>query len=183
MRKDALRSCFRSPAMLGFAALLLGSIFNVESAAANGKESPANATGLQLPRFVSLKSDRVNLREGPSTDHRTAWIFQRAGLPVEITAEFDSWRRIRDSDGSEGWVQKSLLSGRRTALIQPWKKGDLSPLRLRPDTTSALTAEVQSGVLATVRGCENSWCRVTGDGFDGFIEQNKLWGVYPDEKL
>src|SRR5262245_12595892 len=73
-------------------------------------------TGLPVPRYVSLKTDRVNLREGPSKDHRTAWVFQRAGLPVEIVAEFETWRRIRDSEGTEGWVLHSLLSGRRTAL-------------------------------------------------------------------
>ena len=68
-------------------------------------------TGLPVPRYVSLKTDRVNLREGPSKDHRTAWVFQRAGLPVEIVAEYETWRRIRDSEGTEGWVLHSLLSG------------------------------------------------------------------------
>ncbi|MGH6849504.1 MAG: SH3 domain-containing protein, partial [Methylocella sp.] len=78
-----------------------------------------SASGLPVPRYVSLKSDRVNLREGPSKDHRTIWIFQRAGLPVEITAEFEIWRKVRDSEGAEGWVLHSLLSGRRTALVTP----------------------------------------------------------------
>ena len=82
------------------------------------------ASGLPLPRYVSLKSDHVNLREGPSKEHRTAWVYQRAGLPVEITAEAETWYRIRDSEGSEGWVLHSLLSGRRTALVAPWKKGE-----------------------------------------------------------
>src|SRR5947209_2486351 len=83
-----------------------------------------SATGLPIPRYVSLKSDRVNLREGPSKDHRTSWVFQRAGLPVEITAEFEIWRKIRDSEGAEGWVLHSLLSGRRTALVLPSRKAD-----------------------------------------------------------
>ncbi len=64
-----------------------------------------------MPRYASLKTDRVNLREGPSKDHRTLWVFQRAGLPVEIIGEFETWRRIRDSEGTEGWVLHSLLSG------------------------------------------------------------------------
>src|SRR4051794_11981856 len=82
------------------------------------------SSGLPIPRYVSLKSDRVNLREGPSKDHRTAWVFERAGLPVEITAEFEQWRKIRDSEGTEGWVLQQLLSGRRTAIVAPWKKDD-----------------------------------------------------------
>ncbi len=84
-------------------------------------------TGLPVPRYVSLKTDRVNLREGPSKDHRTAWVYQRAGLPVEIIAEYETWRRIRDSEGTEGWVLHSLLSGRRTALVQPWGKDTAVP--------------------------------------------------------
>ena len=76
-------------------------------------------TKLPMPRFVSLKADSVNLREGPNRDHPVKWIFKRAGLPVEITAEFEQWRRIRDSDGTEGWVLQNLLSGRRTALVAP----------------------------------------------------------------
>src|SRR5579871_5533046 len=93
-------------------------------------------TKLPLPRYVSLKSDKVNLREGPSKDHRTTWIFERAGLPVEITAEFDTWRKIRDSEGSEGWVLHSLLSGRRTALVAPWKKGEEFTLYARNSDSS-----------------------------------------------
>jgi SH3-like domain-containing protein len=139
-------------------------------------------SGLPMPRFVSLKSDRVNLREGPSKDHRTAWVFQRAGLPVEITAEYDKWRRIRDSEGAEGWVLQSLLSGRRTALVAPWKKIDSLPLRSQANANADISARLQPGVLGNVRKCDGTWCRIFGDGFDGYIEQSNLWGVYPDEK-
>jgi SH3-like domain-containing protein len=140
-------------------------------------------TGLPLPRYVSLKSDRVNLREGPSQDHQTTWVFQRAGLPVEITAESDNWRRIRDSEGTEGWVLQSLLSGRRTALVAPWKKETLA-LYAKPSETSAVVAKLQAGVLGNVRKCDGgSWCSIFGDGFDGYIQQSNLWGVYPDEKI
>ena len=93
-------------------------------------------TGLPLPRYASLKTDRVNLREGPSKDHATKWVFQRAGLPVEITAEFDIWRKVRDSEGAEGWVLHSLLSGRRTALVGVGKKRRRLQ-DLRPPPTAA----------------------------------------------
>lgn len=141
------------------------------------------ASGLPLPRYVSLKSDRVNLREGPSKDHRTAWVFQRAGLPVEVTAEAETWYRIRDSEGSEGWVLHSLLSGRRTALIAPWKKGDVLNLRANSDSSAEVVAMLQAGVIASVRKCDGAWCRITGEGFDGYIEQTSLWGVYPKEQV
>jgi len=141
------------------------------------------ASGLPLPRYVSLKSDRVNLREGPAKDHRTIWVFQRAGLPVEITAEFEIWRKVRDSEGAEGWVLHSLLSGRRTALVAPWKKGVDSPLREKPNAQSAAVAKLQPNVIASVRACDGAWCKITVEGFTGYIQQFDLWGVYPNEKI
>ena len=142
-----------------------------------------SATKLPLPRFASLKTDRVNLREGPSKDHATKWVYQRAGLPVEITAEFEIWRRIRDSEGVDGWVLHSLLSGRRTALVTPSKKGENSKLYVRPSDRSDLAATLQSSVIVNLRKCDGAWCQVDGDDFKGYIEQYKLWGVYPDEKI
>jgi SH3-like domain-containing protein len=140
-------------------------------------------TKLPLPRFASLKTDRVNLREGPSKDHATKWVYERAGLPVEITAEFEIWRKVRDSEGVEGWVLHSLLSGRRTALVTPNKKGENSKLFARASASADLAATLQSGVIVNIRNCDGAWCLIDGDGFKGYIEQEKLWGVYPDERI
>jgi SH3-like domain-containing protein len=142
-----------------------------------------SVTGLPLPRYASLKTDRVNLREGPSKDHATKWVYQRAGLPVEITAEFDIWRKVRDSEGVEGWVLHSLLSGRRTALVGVGKKGAIYKIYAEPRASGGLAATLQSGVIANVRSCDGSWCLVEGDGYKGYIEQVALWGVYPNEKI
>jgi SH3-like domain-containing protein len=141
------------------------------------------ATGLPVPRYVSLKSDRVNLREGPSRDHRTQWVFQRAGLPVEVTAEFEIWRRIRDSEGAEGWVLHSLLSGRRTVLVSPWSKTGTLPLYDSASTSATVIAQLQPGVIGNVKSCDGTWCRIAGSGFDGYLQQDKLWGAYPNEKV
>ena len=147
-------------------------------------------TGLPVPRYVSLKTDRVNLREGPSKDHRTAWVFQRAGLPVEIIAEYETWRRIRDSEGTEGWVLHSLLSGRRTALIMPWAKGNVPPIPLldRADEKADVVARLQPGVIANVRECDGTWCHLVivmegARDLEGYMRQDRLWGVYPNEKV
>jgi len=141
------------------------------------------ATGMPVPRYVSLKTDRVNLREGPSKDHATTWVFERAGLPVEITAEFETWRKVRDSEGSEGWVLHSLLSGRRTALVSPGKKDKTFELYAKPSLNADRAATLQSGVIGNIRTCDGAWCRIEGEGFDGYIPQGELWGVYPDEKV
>jgi SH3-like domain-containing protein len=160
--------------VVGLAGALLGASV---SSGFSAKDSAATTSGLPLPRYVSLKSDHVNVRAGPTKDNDVAWIYTRSGLPVEITAEFENWRRVRDSEGAEGWVYHSLLSGRRTAVVTMKSKND------RADQTSAIAARLQAGVVAQVKRCASGWCHVSGDGFDGWIEQQRLWGVYADEKV
>ena len=147
-------------------------------------------SGLPVPRYVSLKTDRVNLREGPSKDNRTAWVFQKAGLPVEITAEYETWRRIRDAEGTEGWVLHSLLSGRRTALVMPWAKTGTGTLPLygEADEKARVVAQLQPNVITSVKTCHDGWCRVSivlpnASDLTGFMKQDRLWGVYANEKV
>ena len=164
--------------------LLAGAFCNATNAAAIApKDAAGPVSGLQVPRFVSLKSDHVNVRGGPTKDNDVSWVYTKAGLPVEITAEFENWRRVRDSEGAEGWVYHSLLSGRRTAVVTLKSKDDLAPLYDSADPTSAVAARLQAGVVATVKHCASGWCRINGSGFDGWIEQQRLWGVYADEKI
>lgn len=153
---------------------------------ATAGQTVGSSSGLPVPRYVSLKSDRVNLRAGPAKDHRTLWVYQRAGLPVEVTAEFATWRRIRDSEGSEGWVLHSLLSGRRTALVAPWdrnKDGQPYPLYERASENAKVEARLQPGVIINIDTCDGTWCRVSVRNLRGFIQQDRLWGVYPNETI
>ncbi len=175
-RSDGSMIARAQVAIAALLALILG-------AAAAQAGNDAGTSGLPIPRFVSLKADRVNVRRGPDKDHDVAWIYTHGGLPVEITAEFENWRRIRDSDGSEGWVYHSLLSGKRTAAVQLKSKTDLAPLHAKPDAQSPVTARLEQGVVGAVKRCTGTWCRLVGNGFDGWIEQDKLWGVYPNEKI
>ena len=182
-----MRNGLRRLGLAGLAALLLA-ILAAPSAWAAQDIGPVSK--LPVPRYVSLKTDRVNLREGPSKDHRTTWVFQRAGLPVEIVAEFETWRRIRDADGTEGWVLHSLLSGRRTALVMPWAKteGEAIPLLARGDERADVVARLQTNVIVSVTACTGTWCRVTvvlpgTRDMAGFMRQDRLWGVYPNEKM
>jgi SH3-like domain-containing protein len=146
-------------------------------------QNPAGGTGLPLPRFVSLKSDDVNVRRGPGQEYDIAFTFVRAGLPVEITQEFDNWRKIRDSEGSEGWVFHSLLSGKRTVLVAPWDKSGPFPAYASADAKAAVVAYLEPKVIADVVECTGSWCEISVKGYEGWIEQDRLWGVYPDEKF
>jgi len=143
----------------------------------------ANPSGLPIPRFVSLKASRVNVRVGPGESYDIAWVFTRPGLPIEIIQEFDNWRRIRDSDGTVGWVFHSLLSGKRTAVVAPWSEADPRPIRASAAPQSAVSAYLEPGVLAEIASCDGGWCRLSGENFYGWIAQDQLWGVYPDEEI
>ena len=170
--------------LVGLAALLLWP--------GHAAEAADTGNGLPLPRYASLKSDRVNVRKGPGFDYPIAWVYQRVGQPVEILKEFENWRQVRDSDGSEGWVLQNLLSGRRTALVAPWDAKDASgasspaastPLQDSASATAGVLALIEPGVLATVLSCDRSWCRISIADQRGYIVQTRLWGVYRDEVL
>jgi len=170
----------------GMVCAVLAGVFTATLAGiayAAGETPPGSVSGLPVPRFVSLKSDRVNVRSGPNKDQDVRWVYTRAGMPVEITAEFENWRRIRDWEGAEGWVYHSLLSGKRSAVVVPTLKDDLVPLYDSADVGSGVTAKLQSGVLGTLKSCNGLWCEFNGKNFSGWIRQERLWGAYPNEKV
>jgi SH3-like domain-containing protein len=142
-------------------------------------------SGLPLPRFVSLKSKSVNLRVGPSTDYAIAWRYMRSGVPVEIIQEYDNWRRVRDADGSEGWVNQALLSGDRTAVTAPWMRGKgedvFVNMRREPMSSAGIVARLQPGVVVHVGECNGDWCHADAQGTEGWIAQSEIWGAYPGE--
>ena len=141
------------------------------------------ATGLPLPRFVSLKSDEVNARVGPGADYQIAWVFRRAGLPVEVLGEFENWRQIRDSSGSTGWINAALISARRTAVVAPWVK-DRSLFELTSSRGgSTAVARIEPGAIVDIMHCDGEDCEVYAGSQKGWVPQKNLWGVYPSEKV
>ena len=158
----------------------------VEAGAATGSISLAQvkgASGLPIPRFVSLKTEKVNVRKGPSSDHAVAWVYQAKGLPLEITAEFETWRRVRDAEGSEGWILQNMLAGKRTALVAPANKGKFVDMMSEPSIYSAAVAKLATGVIGEIKSCDGTWCRILASGYDGYIDQNLIWGAYPGEAV
>jgi len=122
---------------------------------ANAQSTTTGKTGLPIPRFVSLKSGKANMRVGPGGKYQVAWLYQKKGLPIEIIQEFDNWRKVRDAEGNEGWMLHSLLSGKRTA----------------------------PGVIAEVDYCGEKFCHLTIGQSDGYVSKANVWGVYPDELI
>lgn len=147
------------------------------SGAALAEEHRGPVTNLPLPRFVSLKANEGNVRRGPSLTHRIDWVFKRRDMPLEITAEYGHWRRVKDRDGAGGWVHYALLSGVRTVLIEK----DMTPVYTRPDPNSPIAAAFELGVVARLGECQVVWCKVSAGGYKGWIEKQSLWGVAPDE--
>jgi SH3-like domain-containing protein len=135
------------------------------------------STGLPLPRFVSLGADRVNVRFGPGTQYPVNWVFARKGLPVEIIEEFDTWRKVRDYDGDEGWIHASLLSSRRTIMVS----GDVRDLRRTPGLDSRVVLRAEAGVIGNLFDCEEDWCRVEIEGRRGWLQRAEFWGTRPGE--
>jgi SH3-like domain-containing protein len=198
----ALRHAIAVSSVLAFATLEMPSAYAVDTGAAAAAallaptplpEAPSPSagsaavetgkSGLPLPRFVSLKASKVNVRVGPGENYAIAWTFTRAALPVEVIQEFDTWRRVRDSDGAVGWVLQSLLSSKRTVVVAPWSSGAPKPVHAAPASDAAVTAYVEAGIQADVPTCQRNWCRISGRGFSGWIEQSQLWGVYPGEEI
>ena len=144
--------------------------------------APASAAeaGLPVPRFVSLRSDEVNVRTGPGVRYPIDWVFVRKTMPVEVLAEVDTWRKVRSLDGTEGWVHQSMLTGRRTAVIIG---SETRSLYRRNDPTTPTVAQLEPGVIGTLLECRDAWCRLEVDGQKGWLPRDQLWGVLPSENF
>lgn len=140
-----------------------------------------SSTGLPLPRFVTLRSGEVNLRAGPGVRYPVEWVYRKRHLPVEIIAEYDTWRKIRDWQGTQGWVHQGMLSSRRSVIVT----GDVRSLRNEPDTTAKPTARAEEGVVAQLLECpaDMTWCRIEAGGYEGWLRKVEFWGVYSREIL
>ena len=141
-------------------------------------------SGLPVPRFVSLKDDRVFARAGPGDQYPINWVYRRKGFPVEVVDEFDHWRLIRDVDNVEGWIHSVMLSGKRFAIILEGSspKNHLN-LHRKPEPSSAAIARVQAGAYGKLLDCTQTWCRIQFELYRGWVRRDQIWGVYPGEKL
>lgn len=135
------------------------------------------STNLPVPRFVSLKADVGNVRRGPSLEHRVDWVFRHRDLPLRITAEFEHWRRVEDSEGQGGWIYYTMLSGVRTVLVTEAQ----SELHRGPDPKTQVVAIADEGVIGKLGACTKDWCEISAGGEDGWVAKTQIWGVDPEE--
>ena len=139
------------------------------------------ALGLPLPRYVSLRATKVNMRTGPGVQYPVEWEYRRQFLPIEIIAEYGTWRKVRDWQGTQGWVHVNMLSNQRTFIVT-YK---VRTVRRGPDTKSPGVADLEPGVIGRVQYCStnSTWCRVEVKGHDGWLRRAEFWGVYRHESL
>ena len=155
-----------------FASVLLNPLFGFTQEPQKGQ-----VTNLPIPRYVSLKVNEANARRGPSLSHKIDWIYKRQHMPLEIYAEYENWRRVRDFEGLGGWVHYTLLSGNRHVLI----KNELLEMRLLPSNDAQVIAKVPQHNIATLDKCTKDWCRIIDDGYKGWVRKSGIWGVYENE--
>lgn len=147
--------------------------------AAQQPSEVGRSTGLPVPRFVSLKRDEVNVRFGPGKQYPINWVFTQRGVPVEVVAEFDNWRKIRDYEGTEGWINAGLLNSQRTIMIQ----GTVRELKRTADGKARVKLRAEPGVIGKLFECRGSWCRVEIDGQRGWLQRGDFYGTLPDEEV
>ena len=139
---------------------------------------PTNTSGLPVPRFVTLKPAEANVRTGPGTRYPISWVYGRAGMPVEVIEEYDLWRKIRDPEGTSGWLHKTMLTGTRSAMI---RGREPRIIRIDPEPAARPLLQAEPGVIAKLLECQKDWCRVKIENRKGWIEKKYLWGVYKEE--
>ena len=145
----------------------------------NGQTKKSNigdVTGLPIPRFVSVKSNKVNVRRGPNYNYQIDWVYTRAGLPLKVTAEYENWRRVEDFQGEGGWIHSRLLSGKRFIIFIK----DKAILKRKPNKKSPPVAVVEQGVIGRLVSTVGAWSEISVDGYSGWVLTTAVWGSLRD---
>jgi SH3-like domain-containing protein len=140
-------------------------------------DTGAAAAPEKILRYVSQRTDKAYLREGPTYDHKVLWVYRHRGYPYAVLAQFDVWRRVRAADGAVGWMAASMLSDQRTVLVTGKGRAKLFE---KPEG-GKLVALADPGAVARLVACAPNACHVRGEDVDGWISKTRIWGVEPDE--
>ncbi len=170
---------FLKPLSLIIGLLILPTLLLAGQNSAVRAETVGSVTGLPIPRYVTLQAEEVNVRTGPGVRYPVDWVFVRENMPVEIVSEFENWRKVRDFEGTEGWVHQSMLSGRRSVLVI----GRNRTLRRESANSAPAVAHLEPGVIAWLESCAREWCEIEVSGLSGWVHRSAIWGIRVDESL
>ena len=159
--------------------LMAMTVAPMRAAGAQETKLVVQGSGLPVPRFVTLKSDTVNMRVGPGREYPLSWVYKKKNLPVKVIAEFDVWRKIIDHEGTTGWVHSQLVTLKRYALIQ----SRLTKLYRKADFDSPVVAVADKGVIVELQICEAQWCRIATQDLRAFVRREDIWGILENETL
>ena len=174
LSKTLTRKLARKLLLVGLAAVLVAGLVPPGLA-------QTQSTGLPLPRFVSLRAGEVNMRTGPGVQYPVEWVYRRRQLPMEVIAEYGTWRKVRDWQGTQGWIHQSMLTGKRTFVITSTVRN----LRRKPDANSSTEARAEAGAVGEIKSCSKGegWCQVEIGRYGGWLRRVDFWGVYQNEKI
>lgn len=151
--------------------ITLGSLTGAAQTMPDGRPTP---TGLEVPRWITLKSNKVRARQGPGLDYRIMWEYRTANLPVQVIAETTEWRKICDPDGSVAWIHRTVASGRRSVFN---RSDEAIPIRSSRSDTASVRAMISPRSLVSLDECEEGWCRVRARKIRGWIPERGIFGT------
>jgi SH3-like domain-containing protein len=140
-----------------------------------------SATGFKIPRFVSLKSNEVNMRIGSGTIYPIVLQYTTKNFPLEVIEEYDLWRKVKDIEGNEGWIKKTLLKGgdRFGIIIEKEKINALIFSKPR----GKIIGEIGKNNIVLLDTCLLEWCFIEFNKYEGWVNKKSIWGVYKDEEF
>ncbi|HBA42848.1 MAG TPA: hypothetical protein DDW95_14985 [Alphaproteobacteria bacterium] len=171
------------PATLLAILFLSGFFGNSPAVAAPQQSTDVGASGLPIPRFVSVSAEKANLRKGPGRKYPIAWVYLRRGLPLEVIGEYEHWRKVRDRTGETGWIHRTLLTGQRKALVVAVDSQTPVAFFDAPSLSAQPGFYAETGAIGDVVRCTGEWCEIAFDDLDGWVSRGFLWGVYPQEVI
>ena len=124
--------------------------------------------------FLTLRNEKVNLRQGPSFEYPVKIFYKKKFLPVLVQDSSGNFRKIRDHENNSGWIHISQLSKKKAAIVI-----DGSLIMFKSATIySNPVAILKEGRLVKINKCKDIWCKVKSGKFKGWIKNENLWGLF-----
>lgn len=128
----------------------------------------------KAPYWASIASGEAMTRTGPGRNYPGVWLYKRRDLPVKVIQVYESWRKVEDPDGEQGWMLVTLMSGTRTGMVKPGQPRDV---RVKPDAAAAVRYRAEPGVVGRIDHCDGQWCHIKFGNREGYVAQGDLFGT------